>query len=142
MRRGIGHGDGIADSLIELGDLHRRAGDAEAARTALDEAVSLSREQGRPPQIALALAMLACLPDGDAGAAVTALGDAGETGDSPRLRWLLHQATGDRAHLAEAKRLLDESLGKVPVEYHESMLTSLRVNRDIVAAWEEHGASE
>ena len=38
---------------------------------------------------------------------MTALGDAGETGDSPRLRWLLHQATGDRAHLEEAKGLLD-----------------------------------
>ena len=84
--------------------------------------------------------MLACLPDGDAGAAVTALGDAGETGDSPRPRWLLHQANGDRSHLEEAKRLLDESLSRVPAEYHESMLTNLRVNREIVAEWEEHGA--
>ena len=42
-----------------------------------------------------------------------------------------------RAHLAEAKRLLDESLSKVPPEYHAAMLTNLRVNRDIMAACKE-----
>ena len=49
---------------------------------------------------------------------------------------LLWQATGDRAHLEESKRLLDEALGKVPAEYHEAMRTNLRLNREIMAASE------
>ena len=59
-----------------------------------------------------------------------------------RVRSLLFRATGDRAHLDEAKRLLDESLANVPEEYHESMLTNLRLNREIMAAWNgESGAA-
>ena len=135
VRRSMGHGEGIADTLIELGDLRARAGNEDAARKALDESVALSRDQGRKAQVALAQALLACLPGGDADAALAALGDLDEHGDSPRLRWLLFRATGDRAHLEEAKRLLDESLANVPEEYHESMLTNLRVNREIMAAW-------
>ena len=50
---------------------------------------------------------------------------------------------GDRAHLEEAKRLLDETLANVPVEHHEAMLTNLRVNREIMAAWNgESGGAE
>ena len=36
----------------------------------------------------------------------------------------------------EAKRLLDEALAMVPAEYHEAMLTNVRVNREITAAWD------
>ena len=58
-------------------------------------------------------------------------------------RFLLWRATGDRAHLEDAKRLLDESLANVPEEYHEAMLTNLRLNREIMAAWDgESGAPE
>ena len=57
--------------------------------------------------------------------------------------FLLWKATDDRVHLDEAKRLLDESLANVPEEYHEAMLTNLRVNRAIMAAWSgESGAAE
>ena len=45
------------------------------------------------------------------------------------------RATGDRAHLAGAKRLLDEALAKVPEEHHEAMRTNVRVHREIRAAW-------
>jgi hypothetical protein len=56
---------------------------------------------------------------------------------------LLWKATGDRAHLEEAKRLLDESLANVPAECHEAMLTNLRGNREIMAAWKgESGAAD
>ncbi len=142
LRRKIGHGDGVADSLIERGDLCRRAGDAGAARTSLDEALRLSREQGRAPQVALALTLLACLVGGDSDAAETALVEAGEAGDTPRVRWLLFRATGDRAHLEEAKRLLDESVAHVDEETRQSMLTNLRLSREIMAAWEEQGGGE
>ncbi len=46
-----------------------------------------------------------------------------------------HSLTGDRAHPGEAKRLVDESPATVPEEYHEAMLANLRVNREIMAAW-------
>ena len=126
--------------LIEIGDLHGQAGDAEAARAALEEALALTRKQQRPELVALALALLACLPDGEAKVAESALADAGES-DTPRVRLLLHQATGDRAHLEQAKRLLDEALSKVPAEYHEAMLTNVRLHRDIMKAWNEQTAS-
>ncbi len=132
-------GDGVAASLVEMADLHRRSGDAEAARATLDEALRLLREQETAPRAALALAMLACLPGGDAQAAVAALAEAGEDENSARTRWLLWQATGDRAHLLEAKRMLAESLAKVPAEHHEAMLTNVRLNREIAAAAKEAG---
>ncbi len=134
LRREIGHGDGVADSLIELADLRRRSGDADGARTALAEAIALSRAQGRAPQVALGQAMLACLPGGDAGAAAEALADAGESGGDARTRWLLWMVTGDRTHLAEAKRLLDDALAKVPPDARGAMRDNLRLHRDIVAA--------
>ena len=53
---------------------------------------------------------------------------------------LLWKATGDRAHLEEAKRLLDESVAHVDDATRESMLTNLHVDREIMAgAWEELG---
>jgi tetratricopeptide (TPR) repeat protein len=134
LRRKIGHGVGIADSLLAIADLRRRSGETDAARTALDEALRLSREQGRTADVAHALAMLAFLPGGDAGAAVAALREAGADNDSAEVRWLLWTATGDRAQLADAKRLLDESLAKVPAEHHEAMLANVRVNREVAAA--------
>ena len=36
------------------------------------------------------------------------------------VRWLLWKASGDRAHLAHAKRLLEELLATKPPEYRES----------------------
>jgi serine/threonine protein kinase/tetratricopeptide (TPR) repeat protein len=139
LRRAIGHGDGVADSLLELSDLRRRTGDADGARVALDEAVALSREQGRNPQIAFCLALSALLPGGDVRAAEAALADAGEAGESPRIRLLLWQATRDRAHLAHAKRLLDDLVAHAPPECRESMLANVRAHREIVADAREHG---
>ena len=57
------------------------------------------------------------------------------------MRWLLFRATGDRAHLEEAKRLLDESVAHVDEETRTSMLTNLRLNREIMAAWEGESAT-
>ncbi len=50
-------------------------------------------------------------------------------------RHLFWKATGDRAHLEAAKRLLDESVANADAEARESMLTNLRLNREIMAAW-------
>jgi serine/threonine protein kinase/tetratricopeptide (TPR) repeat protein len=139
LRRKIGHGDGVADSLIEIADLRRRAGDAEAARTALDEALRLSREQGYARQAVVALAMLACLPGGDAQAVVAELAHASVGGYDSRTRFLLWQATRDPVHLAEARRLLDFIVEHAPPDCRETMLANVRLHREIAAAAKEHG---
>ena len=54
-------------------------------------------------------------------------------------RYLLWRATGDVTHLAAAKRLLDEALGRVPAALHESMSTGILLHREILTACEEHG---
>ena len=48
----------------------------------------------------------------------------------------IFRATGDREHLAEAKRLLDYRVEHAPEEYHESMLANVTLHRDIVKAWQ------
>ena len=88
----------------------------------------------------LARCELALLPGGDAEDALAAFAEheehlAAEERRSARL--LLWRATADRAHLVEAKRLLDESLACVPEEHHESMCRNLRLNREILASWRE-----
>jgi len=143
LRRSAGYAGGVADSLTSIADLRLReadgAPDHEAVRTAAVEVLSLSREQGRQASVAHALALLACLPGGDTQAAIDARAGAGEDGNSARGWWLLWQATGDRAHLAKARRLLDELLAKVPEEHHQAMRTNVRLNRDILAACTEQG---
>ena len=125
-----------------MSELRFEAGDAESAEDMLHEAVELSEQQGRAGRVALARAHLARLPGSDVEAALEAIASAGELGQTAEIQWLLWQATRDREHLKAAKRLLDESLAKVPPEYHEAMCSNHRVNREILAAWQEHGGEE
>ena len=37
---------------------------------------------------------------------------------------------------------MDESVANVSPEYREAMLTNLRVNREIMAAWAQHGGAD
>ena len=85
---------------------------------------------------------LALLPGGTAADALRAFAETEsklEAEERMSARSLLWRATGDRAHLAEAKRLLDESLAKVPAEHHATTLANVRVNREITAAVEAAG---
>ena len=54
-------------------------------------------------------------------------------------RFLLWKATHDVAHLTKAKRLLEYRVEHAPEEYRESMLKNVRLNREIMAAWEASG---
>ena len=54
-----------------------------------------------------------------------------------RLR--LWELTQDRAHLAEAHRLLGYARDHAPVDYRTSMIENVPLHRDIMKAWEEHG---
>jgi len=62
--------------------------------------------------------------------------------DWPGKLYGLWLATGDRLHLAEAKRLLDEHLARNPPEYRDSMCRNVRVNREILAAWRQEFGTE
>ncbi|MHC4954869.1 MAG: tetratricopeptide repeat protein [Planctomycetota bacterium] len=136
LRQEIGHGDGVADSLIQIGELRFDAGEVDAARQALKKARDLLVEQQRKGELAYALALLACLPGGDAKAAVAAFEEAGESANTPQRRYVLWRATGDRAHLEAAKVLLDAQVQHAPEEYRESMLQNVRLHREIMGAWE------
>ena len=70
-----------------------------------------------------------------------ALTEAGKIAHGPRIRSLLYRATRDRAHLAEAKRFLDEALSKIAQAYHDAMLTKVKRHRDIMKALSEQAAS-
>ena len=117
-------------------------GDEEGGRESLATARDLALEIGLPGLETRARCHLACVPGGDVAdalAAFTANHEGLEVGERLEARWLLFRATGDGAHLEEAKRLLDEFVAQVDDETRESMLTNLRLNREIMAACEEHG---
>jgi len=136
LRRETGHGDGVADSLIQVGELHIHAGEPDAAGDALREAGDLLREQQRLGEVAHAAALLACLPGGDVDAALAAFEEAGKSGDTTEVRHLLWKATGNREHLNEAKRILDDRIQHAPEAYRESMVNHVRLHREIMKAWE------
>ena len=139
LDREAGDEPGAADSLVLLGVLLWRSGEADGACETLREAVESLRPQGRKGQLAHALAALANLPGGDATEAEAALQEAGEAGNTPQTRYYLWKATGKHEHLAEAKSLLDYRVKHAPEEYRESMLKNVRLNREIMEAWEKHG---
>ena len=128
-------------SLLAARSLAAGSG-GEAARERLVLARDLAREIGVPGVETLARCEAALLPGGDAQDALAAFAEHGEqldTDERREARLLLYRATGDRAHLEAAKRLLDEALAPVPAEYHDSMCRNLRVNRKILEAWAAQG---
>ena len=123
---------------LALGSLRAAAADADTARASFTAALALASDHGFSGLETLARCELALLPGGVLDAALDALRahehDLNE-GQLRQARWLLWRATGDRAHLDEAKRLLDEVVAHVDDETRTSMLGNLRLNREIVAAW-------
>jgi hypothetical protein len=139
LRRAISHADGVAESLVAIGALRRRAGDFDAATVALEEALSLSRTQGRLHKAALAHAHLACIPGGDPKGALDACAKAGPAAETAPIRYLLWQATRDRTHLDHARRLVDFLLEHAPQESREAMIANVPLLRDVVAAARQRG---
>ena len=93
----------------------------------------------------LARCYLACLPGGDAEDALACYAEnRGRLAPEEHVyaRSALWRATGDRGHLEEARRLLDESVAHVDDETRQSMLTNLRLNREIMAAWRSECAPD
>ena len=132
-----------AVSLLALGDLELAAGHDRIAREHLSRALDLAPEQGQAGTEVLARAFLARLPGGDLGAAERSYA-ANETrltqGERCHALWLLWKAGADRARLAEAKRLLDESVSHLSAEDREAALANVHLHREIVAATRAAGA--
>ena len=120
-----------------LGGLERGAGNQEAARTAFEEALELSRKLGLGAKLASCQVQLNCLEGGDIQTALTALEPHSRQHRIPALHFQLWKATGDRTHLEGARRLLDEALAREPEECREAMSRNLRLSREILAAWRE-----
>ena len=132
----------VAAGLVMRGRLLASNGKHDEARDCLEEAQRVAREVGVPDSIALAACHLALLPGGDAARARATVDELGERMDHLFLteaQFLLWRATADRAHLAEAKRLVEEALVNAPEEHRDAMLENVPLHRDIWKATQEAG---
>jgi tetratricopeptide (TPR) repeat protein/energy-coupling factor transporter ATP-binding protein EcfA2 len=137
VRRGLGQKDGVADSTEALGRVHAAAGRAVEARDHLEQAFALARPAPSADAEVLAACRLAALKARDASAAAATLAELGPrlgVGRRMAAHRLLFEATGDRAHLDEAKRLLDFLVAHAPPACRRSMLENVRLHREIAAA--------
>jgi serine/threonine protein kinase/tetratricopeptide (TPR) repeat protein len=142
VRRSIGHRDGEARVLCARGALRAREGRSDEARADLAAALALARELSLHDVELDVCAHLAAILDGDVPAALASFAAHEghiEVRDVMGSRFLLWQATRDRTHLAEARRLLDFMVEHAPPECRESMLTNVRLHREIMAACTEQG---
>jgi len=137
LRREIGDRSGIAESLLRLGRLHGRAKRFGEATGDLVEALDIAREIDRPATVVLAASLLALFARGDPEFAGECLSENEDRlGFHARLeaRLNLFRATGDVAHLAAARRLLQKLFEHAPEDCHEEMRESVPLYREILTA--------
>jgi tetratricopeptide (TPR) repeat protein len=142
LRRRIQAAAEAADTLCGRGARRARHGRIEGAVADLDAAIEQARALGLHGVEKLALVRRAILPGGDVAAAVEAWrGMTSEVGMSLCLEaeLLLWRATCDRAHLVEAKRLLDHLVEHAPPECRGPMLVNVRLHREVAGAARAHG---
>jgi len=137
LRRQIGQKNGEAATLALRGELFARQGRDAEARTDFVAALALAQERSDPGVELVASAWLARLPDGDAGAALAALATHEEragVANAMLARFLVWRATGDDAHLAQAKRRLDLLVAHAKPAHRETMLANVPLHREIAEA--------
>ncbi|MHC4974795.1 MAG: protein kinase domain-containing protein [Planctomycetota bacterium] len=139
VRRRIGQREATAESLLLLGTLAADRGDLESARARVAEARALADELNHGETIVLATARALRLDGGDAEAASNTMSTY-ETRVSHKarmeIRFLLWQATKDRAHLEEAHRLLSHLIDHSPDDCRETMVENVTLHREIQRAWD------
>ncbi len=127
---------------LAIGGELLKEGDTPGARAEFTEALRHAEEHGLADLAVRARSELAALPGGDMNAALAQYEETEAElvpGTRRAMRWLLWRATGDRVHLIEAKRLLDESLALVPESDREAMRGRPGSTRDLLDACAEHG---
>ena len=143
IRQEVGARSSYPHLLIGIARCLRAQDKPEDARSRLEEAAALAQEQDTADDHLLALSELACLPNGDAAAAVAALEKDGHrvgAAEKLRARFLLWQATTERAHLADAHELLMHLRDHAPEAHRDTMIENVPLHRDIVSAWEQQPA--
>jgi predicted ATPase/predicted Ser/Thr protein kinase len=133
LRRELGESN-VAETLVALGRLECSRGETENAATHLNEALVLAQEISNPEAILSATVERARLPDGDVEAALAALAEHEQHathGARMEARFRLWELTQDRAHLAEAQRLLQHLRDHAPEEDRDSMVRNVPLYRDV-----------
>jgi tetratricopeptide (TPR) repeat protein len=134
-----------ADALLRLGEVLATLGRTDEALARLDECLAIADTNKLPKQRVLASAHVATLAPGRSTAMVAAIAEQAdhfEHGARTEARFLLWKVMGDRAHLAEAHRLLRFGLDHAPPEHRDTMVENVPLHREIMAAWKEHGGAE
>jgi tetratricopeptide (TPR) repeat protein len=132
----------VAEARIQSGKLLASLGRIDDARARLVAVREAATGIGTPSLEVGALAHLAALPGGDVASALAALSkhDAAlDVRTRMDVRLALFRATGDRAHVVEAKRLLDDVVAHAPEEFREDMLANVHLHREVAAAAKEAG---
>ena len=138
------HGNRMDEALLllDLGRMAGRRGEFERTRELLGRADSIGRDSDVPEMWLVAATCRAAFLETSVDRLVMEF-DEFESRFShigrQELRYWLWRATKLPVHLVEAKRLLDYLVEHAPKEYRESMLNNVRLNREIMAAWAEHG---
>jgi tetratricopeptide (TPR) repeat protein len=137
IRRDIRLEAEVAETLLALGRVRLAENRPDLAREPLDEALRTSRNIDQAFTAVLAAAYLGRLPGGDATLAAETFAKYGAR-VPPRhaieARFVLWQVTGEPAHLAEAKRLLDFLREHAPAECRDTIVANVPLHRDIAAA--------
>jgi hypothetical protein len=122
-----------------------RGGKPAQGHARLSEALDLAHDLKVPDGIVLANAHRALMPGGDVREALSAAEEYGSRLSNParmETRFRLWLATKDKAHLAEAHRLLCFARDHAPEDCRDSMIENVPLHRDIMKAWEEQGAGD
>jgi len=125
-------------NLPALVGVELRAGRVEEARICIAERLERARRADDRAGETLALVEATRLPGADVEAAERAFAehaDLIEVRAKMESGLRLYEATSSRAYLEEAKRLLDAAVANVSDDVREAMMENLRVNREIMAAW-------
>jgi tetratricopeptide (TPR) repeat protein len=139
IREQMGDRAGVAAMRLGLAHVLLDAGETELGRKLTAEAYDAAAALGGAAveTETIARCRLAWLPGGDLAGAERCLAENAERLNSEALldaRWSLWRASGNRAHLEAAKRLLDDAVAKTPEPHRASMVANQRTNRDIDAA--------
>jgi tetratricopeptide (TPR) repeat protein len=136
-RRPMGEPKPLAASLCDLAEVLVRMEDLDDAGAAIDEALALTTAEGFEGARLRAESLSALLPGRSAESALATLAAHGDTIPHFTRMEALHRlwtVTGDRAHLDEARRLLDFAVAHAPESHRESMCERVTLFREILAA--------
>ncbi|MHC4470440.1 MAG: serine/threonine-protein kinase [Planctomycetota bacterium] len=143
--REIGARTALPEAHLLMGRLHCARGREDEARSELETAVTLAREFLHYDSVVRGTAYSSLLPGGDVEEALRAFREHGfrqEVNERMETRFVLHRATGDLLHLAEAYRMLHQLRDHAPKSTRESMVTAVPLYRAIRDAWgRKNGAS-